>query len=533
MNKQFDELKHQVETLTARLRPKLVELSVARNTHFNKPTPQTELELDAVQEEVAKLHGEISDLIARMPAASGLPLEMFEQSTDQTPRQERRSHRPRANLTAELVDATADIDDVLPRALDMVESLLPSGWLSSQPRELSRIGSLIEHDAFLSMTKGIRLESELPRAHRLRQALHVSRDYVEGNHLFDHFAGGMLIPSMVRLASQGSKLKDVGGDRDDRIRHLWNGPSADVDATIYELLTAAACVEMGRGVDFLPATDKKSPDLRCHDPYPLVIECKRQAVISDYEAAEEACTRSLFLALRKSARQKGLCGTFELTLSTEASEIDVADVVAKLISQRLAPHPERPLAYAWGEVAFRPLPLTANLPDVTRVYSPQMLEFLFDWSTDLPRWDGICCSVHADGEPLIDTARYPIALTWRNVASNALRKRTWAPNALFNKGSLQIPPGEFGIVYVSYTEGARGEVADLRLRAFEDRLAQFEHSSRIRMPLATLSRLYPRSLNNGQPDLIESGLRYLSELCGDKELADLFPTTIYTLPGVD
>ena len=51
--------------------------------------------------------------------------------------------------------------------------------------------------------------------------------------------------------------------------------------------------------------------------------------------------RDLFLRLREAARRRGLCGRFSLVLEVEASTLNKEDVVARLIGQRLAPHPER------------------------------------------------------------------------------------------------------------------------------------------------------------------------------------------------
>ena len=81
-----------------------------------------------------------------------------------------------------------------------------------------------------------------------------------------------------------------------------------------------------------------------------------------------------------------------------------------------------------------------------------------------------CCSVDTSGEAVIDKVRQPIALIWKNVSPNALRKRTWAPVNLFSKASLQVPQGEFGIIYVSYNEGTRAEAADMRVEAFNERI---------------------------------------------------------------
>ena len=157
-----------------------------------------------------------------------------------------------------------------------------------------------------------------------------------------------------------------------------------------------------------------------------------------------------------------------------------------------------------------------------------MLKYLFDWTSDLPEWDGICCSIDSRGEPTADRISSPLALIWKNISPNALRKRTWAPVNLFGKASLQVPPGEFGVVYVCYSEGGRAEVANMRVAAFTDRIQEFEHSAKIRIPIAILSRLYSRPLAEGQPDLIESGLRYLSDSYGDASLFEVFPTRIFT-----
>lgn len=420
-----------------------------------------------IQSEVSALHEESGRLTDELRQASGLPLDAFEEVDAYEPEYSPgRDQLLRENLTSEHIKPTADIDAFLPQALDRVLSLLPRGWLDQEPETATRIDALLQRDSFLSLTKGLRVESESSPVHRLRQAIRVSRDYLEANPLYDHFAGAQLVPALVKLAMQGHCIGQVGGERDERLRNLWAGPSGQVDSTIFELLTAAACVEMGRAVDFLPATEEKSPDMRCYDPFPLVIECKRQESISKYEASEEAIMRGLFLALREAAWNKGLCGRFFLTLSVEASEIDVNDVVTKLVGQRLAPHPNRDLNYVWGVTALVPQPSFIDLPFGMRIYSPNMLQFLFGWSTDLPTWDGICCSVDNGGGPIVAEVRQPIALLWKNVSPNALKKRTWAPTNLFGSASLQVPVGEFGIIYISYVEGGRMEAADMRVKAF-------------------------------------------------------------------
>ncbi|MGO7018402.1 hypothetical protein [Rhizobium leguminosarum] len=529
MTEEFQALLKEVEAAKAELDGIIVKLVDARRKFHANPSEQTEVALDKVQERASRLQSEYSRLIALLPAASGLSPEEFERiSQPAEPVHRNDDHLDRANLTADRISPSAYVDDYLADALERVMYLLPGGWLEEEPKEPARVDSLSGPDAFLSLTKGVRRESESPAIHRLRQTIYVARDYLNGELFYDHFAGALLVPTLTKFALQGHNLRDVGGERDERLDHLWRGPSGQVDATFFELLTAAACAEKGRRVDFLPATHEKSPDLRCHDPIPLLIECKRQDALSQYELGEEAIMRLLFTALRIEAQKKGLCGTFHLELAVEVAQIDIADVVSRFINQRLAPKPSRKLSYPWGSVAFFPSPMRVWLPETTRLYSPNMLQHLFGWESDLPTWDGICCSIDANGEPEVDLAINPIALIWRNDSGKALKKRSWAPINLFSKASLQIPAGEFGIVYVNYIEGARAEVANMRLDAYAGRLQEFEHSDKIRIPISLLVRLYPRSLGHGQPDLIESSVQYLSGLYGDKELFDFFPSRIFT-----
>ncbi|TBZ21004.1 hypothetical protein [Rhizobium leguminosarum] len=529
MRDEFVELVSQLEEIKAKIDPVLLRLAEARRAHLKEPTVASRATLDTAQEQATELHIEYSRLVALLPAATGLPPEELELLVEESRSDRTGENRLlRETLTTDEIVPTAEIDDYLADALERVKSILPSGWLEEQPEEVARIDALAGQDAYLSLTKGVRPESATHSLHRLRQAIYVSQDYLNNEPFYDQFAGALLVPALTRLALQGSNLKHVGGERDERLDHLWKGPSQQVDATLFELLTAAACAEMGRSVEFISATSEKSPDIRCHDPYPLVIECKRQDPISQYEAREEELMRQLFLSLRAASHKRGLHGTFHLELSVEASTLDPEDVVQRLISQRLVPDPSRKLAYPWGAVAFLPRLGRVPLPGSTRIYSPNMLEFLFGWNSDLPTWDGICCSIEAKGEPFIDEAREPIALLWRNDAENALKKRSWAPLNLFGKASFQIPPGEFGIIYVNYVEGARAKVANMRQAAFAEKLQAFEHSAKVRIPISLLVRLYPRPLDHGQPDLIESNVRYLSAEYGDAELFDLFPTTIYT-----
>lgn len=238
--------------------------------------------------------------------------------------------------------------------------------------------------------------------------------------------------------------------------------------------------------------------------------------------------RELFLRLRSASRRIGLCGNFTISLSCEARSVNLDDAVSKLISQRLAARPQRTLHYPWGAISLDPLPSLLSLPTATRIYSPNMLEYVFGWKSDLPEWDGLCCSFENVREPMIDQVKGSISLAWLNTNDKALKKRTWAPTNLFGDATGQVPLGEVDIVYVAYLEGARADVADLRVEAFRSRFEDWEHRSDIRIPISLLCRLYPRALHEGQPDLIESAVQFCSSLYGEPLLFEEFPATVFT-----
>lgn len=520
------ELKARVDAADVALKASFPAVDAARRGYARTRSAADRETLDAAQEETRSLFDEWKGLLTAMRAMLGITDD--EIAEVEAARVGGSEKIPRSALTADLIAPTADLWAQIGNAVDTIEALLPNGWLDEEPVDGARLDDLFGPNGVLSITKGLRPESEAPGIHRFRQAIYNARDYRDGNTAYDHFAGATQAPTVVQLASQLKSLGAVGGDVDGRLSRLWAGASAGVDATMLELFTAAACAAKGRKVSFLPETAEKSPDLACEDPFPLVIECKRQAPLSEYEVNEEALMRDLFFRLRQLARTRDVAGVFELRLTVETKDLNLDDVAAAAFRQRLAAHPERPLAYGWGTAAFRELPRRGILPEETRAYSPTMLQTVFGWNTDLPEWDGLCCSIaNARGGTVLDV-QSPVGLLWNNAADSAMRKRTWAPVNLFLGATSQIPPGATGIVYVAYVEGARAETADMRVAAYQERLREWEHAGDIRVPISALCRLYPRPLEEGEPDLIESSIRLVSSEYGDPALFDDFPTNVFT-----
>jgi hypothetical protein len=482
------------------------------------------LRLEKIANELSDDHARLYDELKRL---SGLPAEVLEAIDRPHLPDDGVDRRPRESLVRANVKTTGNVDDYIANAIDTVGRIVPKSWLDEQPEPLHGLAGLASGQECLSLVRGLRPESELSDLHRLRQMVRVGKDYLENNPAYDQFAGAMLVPQLAQFGIQYGNLMQVGGSPNARVGRLWERGGSSVDATIFELLVAARCVEKGRRVEFIEESDEKTPDIRCHDPYPLQIECKRKRSLSDYEIAEERLMRELFFALEVEAKAKGLTGRFELRLSVEANLMPAPEIVARLVSQRLAAHPERHTDYLWGRVAFVALPKRMDMPP-TRIYSPHMLRAVFDWNTDLPDWDGLVCRVNGGGVFEIDSISHPIGLVWRNTTRKAVQKRAWSPTDLFGDATNQITPGEFGIVYLAYNEGARATVADERLERFFNKMTTWEHAASIRIPISFLVRLYPRPLDHGFPDLIESTIRLCSGAYGDPRLFEDFPHSIYT-----
>jgi hypothetical protein len=108
------------------------------------------------------------------------------------------------------------------------------------------------------------------------------------------------------------------------------------------------------------------------------------------------------------------------------------------------------------------------------------------------------------------------------------RRRARTVSALFAKAIEQIPPGEMGMIYICYQEGDREDVADDRTRFLREQMQDWRHSANIRVPLIVLSRLVPRPLGYGRPDLVETSMPFISEQTGGSVWLQDFPTRIFT-----
>lgn len=501
--------------------PKVLE---KRRYYFVERTEAAKAAMDAAAEHAVMAKSDLDTALGALIAASGIDPDDLEEEAaepigDPFPR------ISRASVIGEAPPASAFVEDYLPEAIAMIERRAPPGWLEREPADLFRL-SATKDGSPISIVKGVRLESERPTGHRLRQSIVLAKDYLANDTRYDHFAGALAVTQLAQLGARAEALGAVQGSQE-RLNALFSG--AATDAVMLELLVAAACAAKGREMSFVEPTHVKSPDLRCTDPFNMVVECKRSSALSDYEVAEEARMRSLFQHLQEGALKRGQFGLFELELTVEASRLNVQDIATKCLLQRLSARPERALDYPWGSVAFRALPGRLDLDGPTKAYSPTLLKQVFGWNMEMPNWDGLICQIDAPPGAELDKVRLPLGLAWRVVAQAAIIKRSRAPVNLFGKAVTQIPRGEFGLVYVAYTEGARPDIADNRTQAFLERIKDWEHDAGVRVPAAFLVRQYPLPNGHGNPDMIESTVRLLNEAGGgDDWIFREYPSAIFT-----
>lgn len=526
VKKVVDEIK-ELETQIGRLCQKV---ALARREYFQgEKTEKGKKHLESLEEEGEGLSKKYSSLVKELQWIAGVPdhlLEAFEE--ERYGGTEGEVAIQRRELTTGEVPPTGFIEDELPAALEHIYRLLDQNWLKEQRRAYSKIQNPFIESS-LSLVRGIRIESEFPPIHRFAQAVFACEEHLENKTNADIFAAALLVPQTASLGAHLPFLNYVRRETDDRVEHLWRGRSEEVDSTVFELLVATSCAALGRTVEFLKATDEKTPDIRVHDyPFPLVVECKRKRVLSDYEVGEERRMQLLFRLLGKAASAKGMWGIFDLELAVEAGKAPLDEIVDCSVRQRLAASHEKATSYLWGSIAFRELPKNLRGPK-TRLYSPLFLTQVFSWDCDLPTHDGIICRIASPKEPIIDFAREPIAMVWKSSSEEAVRKRSWSPINLFGDATNQVPGGEVGIIYVCYQEGARESFADRRTHGYITGISQWVHSAAIRLPVSFLIRIYPRVLSHGAPDLIENGVSFMSDLYGSRVYLSKFPATVFTL----
>lgn len=498
-----------------------------RQAYQSNREPGVMAALERAEEEARIANDEYGRLVDQITRESGIPEELLVQLERASIPSDPVNRRPRAAVTIDALAPTGWLEGEVQKALELLVPKLDHSWLDAQGKR----GYRLEPDFLnepLAFIRGVRMKSERRAVHRFAQHVLVARDFLNQEATYDWFAGALMVPQTAALGMKFRSLSEVSGDVGDRISALWRLPSDQTDSTIYELLVAASCAEAGRRAEFLRAGQVKTPDLRIHDyPFPLVVECKRKRQLTDVDVADNRVFDTLYRLLRPACLSRGMTGVVTLRLTVASETLPLADVTEAATRQRLVPNPHHAIQYEWGAISWIPKPRRIPVPP-TRLYSPLFLNVVFGWEMDLPVHDGIICQVRSPRSVLVDEARDPLALVWSNENSTVIVRNARAATALFASGIRQIPPGEVGLVYVCFQESDRESVADDRTEFLQRQLHNWTHEWQIRVPATVMTRIIPRPLGHGAPDLVETGLQFYSAVTGSPKWFGDFPSKVFT-----
>lgn len=419
------------------------------------------------------------------------------------------------------------LDDLTPQAISALLDRVDNQWLKDQAGHPYRLD-----DNFLSaplhLVAGVRIppSNAATAPQRFAHMLLVSIDHLDKRDDLDFFSAAAFVPELTALGLRLPLLPTLGPEAIRKFERLPFAPDDEVPSTIHELLVGTACAVKGQKVEMLASFGSgKSPDIRVHDlGVPGVVECKRRQGLSRYELDEAAAVEALYNALRPFARRAGLHGALEVRFSVPIKRVEQSSFIQPISAVLNQTVDLESVATAWGEFAYRRLPIVGTVPD-TRLYSPDFLQQVFGWSPADNNWDGLLCEVEPPTRVRVREFRLPFCLKWRSDSPGAITKKARGVTSLWAEAAKQIPAGEVGFIYIAYPEGQRAELADARTRHIVASSAEFWHRWSIHIPVTVISRLYARPLGVGVPDLIESSLPAVSP--GEEHWLTRLPSRVF------
>jgi hypothetical protein len=421
------------------------------------------------------------------------------------------------------VKTTGFLEEALEQGLDTLLAKFPPKWLKTQ-YELSRV-ELDRRNTMPFILIGNARQESIAAAHPLGYALFLTDLFLKKNPEIEIYDAALLVPMVAALCDRLDGIHAVKGG-DDKLRKMLRGPSGEFRGRLYELLVAGRAAQKGQDVQFVEVGNEASPDLRINDlGIPLVIECKFQSQWSQTEEIEIRLIKTIFESLCSEYARKGMTTALELTLVARVTDVNAEEVLetARLQLDSFVPFGKRDTA--WGTLEVFATDPIVEWDKPTRLYSPNYLLNVFDWNID-DRWDGICVWVQDAKNFITQRARLPFCLKWRlthkadewSKARDVMRSLQEAAN--------QVPVGEGGCLYVGFEDSHRSALADLRTKRNIERMPQFYHRKRgANIMHLVLNRLYPRSLEDGNPDLIESCIPASSGEAD--EWPEFLPTTVF------
>ncbi|MDQ5987913.1 MAG: hypothetical protein CSYNP_03661 [Syntrophus sp. SKADARSKE-3] len=427
------------------------------------------------------------------------------------------------------VSPTASLDKMAPIAIARLKALVTPEWLKSEAKKKYRLTKDFLSSPF-QLVGSIRIDNTAdPPAQRLARMILLCEDWIKDAEDLDFHAASLLVPEAIMLGMSIDKIPKLGPEAVRKLGRLSMMRDDDhVAAAVHELLVGTACVSMGTDVEMIKSNStEKSPDFRVLGKGPpTVIECKRRIGLSDYEQKEAMSIGRLYDSVREELRSRRHSISLEVEFDVEVRCVRVTDFRrAALKCAKTIPWKDGFQKETWGKIKCVGLPYYTDLRK-TRLYAPIFMEKVFQWHSELSEWDGIIAEVDSPSQFIVSNAKQPICLKWRCRNDIAILKKSRGVTSLWAKAVKQIPPGEMGIIYISYPEQNAPEIADERTLSIFKSMKEWRHDWWVSVPLVIIGRLYPRPRGVGNPDLIENAI-VLVETDLEDVLPDKYPGPVF------
>lgn len=459
--------------------------------------------------ELAKLQGDLSSAIEDLQLSAGISeaqIEAFEHAHNAA-RVPSGSDYWHSQILK--VRPTSDLDAHAESGLEKLLSMVDRNWLQEQAQKEYRLGA-----EFLctplhlvnNVRVGMMKEPEGPQ--RLARMLLICQDHLQKEWNLDFFSAATFVPELAMLGNSLGEIKELGPEAARKLANLSTMPDDMVTAAVYELLVGAACVRRKMDVQMVPEDrSHKVPDYRVLNVgVPAAIECKRRLALTKYELEEAGRVETLYTAIRGPLQEDAYYCSIEACFRAPVRLVSPGDFLHDVVTVAKQNRERELFPTQWGSLAIRGLPLRGDVPG-TRLYSPDFLQRVFDWSPAQSEWDGLLCEVEAPERIAVEKFSQPLCLKWRSESEEALTKKARGVTSLWADAVRQIPDGEIGFIYIAYPEGAREAIADARTRHILEYMGkECWHRWSVQVAVTMITRLYARTVGGGCPDLIENTL---------------------------
>jgi len=415
------------------------------------------------------------------------------------------------NSDIQKVPTNVRLEDVVACGYERLMETVDSNWLREQAkcryRQQYDDRPNSHYQLHIVGRQRLLAESSPASPQRFAQMLLLCEDFLSGRDDLDFFDAPMLVCEAAALGNSLSEISELGLEAKRKLQSLPSETSRDVASTVFELLVGAACVRNGLAAEMLEASNnKKTPDFRVHGlVVPMVLECKRRLGLNRYSEREARQVEKLYSAANELFER--FHPLVEITFTEEVFGVSPESFVQSIARLCESYDDDTEESTNWGRIRLRRLPSIQGCSQ-TRVYSPVFLQEVFDWNHVESEWDGLYCQIEPTNSPVINKVSWPRGMKWRCDADRSLLKKARGLTSLWAEAVQQIPAGERGCVYIAYTEGMRGAIADARTQHLIDTVQERElfHKATVGVPLTVVDRLYPQSLGNGGIELIESAI---------------------------